>query len=78
MGPDLVEDVPVGFGLAVQVTEVGDLVGDPVEVLVFQGAECPFADAVLSGALGPGANVQQLGAGGNKPGERGSLERAAG
>ena len=61
MRPDVVEHLPVVLRLAVQVGEGGDLAGVAVEVLVFQGSERALADAVLAGALGPGADVEQLG-----------------
>ena len=56
---DLVEELPVGLDFGAEGVPVIDLV--PVEVLVCERAEGAFADAVLAGALAPGANVDQLG-----------------
>ena len=62
--PEMVEDVPVGLGLASQRGQVFDF--ESVEVLVLQRAEGALADPVLAGALGAGADVQQLGPGARK------------
>jgi hypothetical protein len=72
---DVVEDLPPGLGLPRQVLQRLDL--QAVEVLVLQRSEGTFAHTVLAGALVAGPDVQQLGPGGDKRGERVAFERAA-
>jgi hypothetical protein len=71
---DVVEDLPVGLGLAGQRRQVGDL--QPV-VFVLERPERPFPHPVLTWALAAGGYVEQLGPGGEERGERLPLERPA-
>ena len=75
MWSDLVEELPVGLALDRELVPVVDL--EPVEVLVLQRLEVAFADAVLAGALVPGADVDQLGMVVDEAGDAPGLEAAA-
>ena len=56
--PDVVEHLAVGLGLPGKILKRLDL--GAVEVLVLQGAEGAFPDAVLAGAPSPGTDVDEL------------------
>ncbi len=73
--PDLVEELSVGLGLLAELVAVVDL--EPVQVLVLQGAEGAFADAVLLRRLPSGADVDQLGPAFDVGGEADGLEAGA-